>query len=115
MATDSGYNIPVSISNATTSTLPISIGAQTTFNFSSPYATGGYNSTQANPIAPATATSSAALGNAAASSSGSGVGTGLLGALTPTGTSTTSSNLLLYAAIAAAVWFGWKAMKHKAA
>lgn len=69
-----GYNIPISLSFASTTTSSASQNAPTVFNFNSPNATGGESNSTSEPIAPATATSSAAEGNAASGTSGSGVG-----------------------------------------
>jgi hypothetical protein len=75
MAAD--YNIPVSLSAASTTTATAAQDTSVTFNFASPNATGGTHTVEANPIAPATAVSSASNGGPASSASqGSGVQTG---------------------------------------
>lgn len=75
MAAD--YNIPVSLSAASTTTATAAQDTSVTFNFASPNATGGVHTVEANPIAPATAVSSASNGGPASSASqGSGVQTG---------------------------------------
>lgn len=80
-----GYNIPVSVSAASSTSTPLNQAAGTVFNFSSPGASGDVYHQEANPINPATATSSAALGgpsNAQTSLGDLGQGGGGL-ALTP--------------------------------
>lgn len=57
-----GYNIPVSLSAASSTSTPLNQAAGTVFNFSSPGASGDVYHQEANPVNPATATSSAALG-----------------------------------------------------
>jgi UDP-3-O-[3-hydroxymyristoyl] glucosamine N-acyltransferase len=70
------YSIPVSLSMASTQTIPQTAYAPTNFIFQSPANKFGDASIEQNPIAPATATSSASTGGAAASNTqGSGVGT----------------------------------------
>jgi hypothetical protein len=98
------YNIPVSLSFAETTTSSLALDAQTTFNFSSPYASGGSPDDLSAPEAPATATSSAAEGNAASSAAGTGVNT-------PVSSSGLNlDSLLLYGAIG----FGaYLLIKHK--
>lgn len=61
-----GYNIPISVSLAESHSLPQNTEAGTNFYFGSVSGPSGItNSQEANPINPATATSSAAEGNAA--------------------------------------------------
>lgn len=61
-----GYNIPISVSMAETFSLPQNTAAGTVFDFGPVGGNSGdVYSQEANPIAPATATSSAAEGNAA--------------------------------------------------
>jgi hypothetical protein len=60
-----GYNIPISVSYARTDTTNPILNASTTFNFSSPWASGGTNDQTSRLADSATATSSAAEGNAA--------------------------------------------------
>lgn len=57
-----GYNIPVSLSAASSVSTPLNQAAGTVFNFNSPGASGDVYHQEANPVNPATATSSAALG-----------------------------------------------------
>lgn len=64
--TGAGYNIPISVSYARTDTTNPILDAYTTFNFSSPWGSGGSNDLSGRNTADATATSSAAEGNAAA-------------------------------------------------
>ena len=61
-----GYNIPVSLSLAESYATPQNTAAGTVFNFASPFASGDTYSQQANPVNPATATSSAAQRDATA-------------------------------------------------
>jgi hypothetical protein len=70
-----GYNIPISLSSASTWSVPTSINASVPIVFGSGDLVSAGES-QANPVQPATATSSAAEGNAGSSSSGSGATTG---------------------------------------
>lgn len=102
-----GYDIAASVSMAETTTSAASISADTTFNFSSPYATGGNPSTQANPNAPATATSATAKGTGATASASTAVqgGTASAGAA---GAASTLSSLLPWALIGGAVYLLWK-------
>lgn len=97
-----GYNIPVSLSDASGFSMPTNFNAPTVFNFGSPGSRFDFTSSQeANPVMPVTATSSAAEGNAGSSSSGSGVGTAtsaIASLLTPT-------NLLIAGAVVALVIF----------
>lgn len=97
-----GYNIPISLSLAQSVSTPISITAPTVFNFSSPNASGGFASSEANPYNPVTATSSAAEGNAAASS---GIGGSAQAAAT-------GSNLSTWLLIGAAVVGLYLLVKH---
>lgn len=65
-----GYEIPVSVSNARNESInPVFGGGDTTFNFSSPWASGGTNDQTSRITGSADATSSAALGGNAVSSS----------------------------------------------
>ena len=73
----SGYNIPISLSAASTTTSSLSQDVSTTFNFTSPGASGAKGDVVSNPIAPATAVSSASNeGKAQSSAQGTGVGSG---------------------------------------
>ena len=73
-----GYNIPVSVSAASTFSVPQTINAPSYVVYGSANRVGGDTEQNPSNINPATATSSAAEGNAGSSSSGSGV-SGLLG------------------------------------
>ena len=72
-----GYNIPISVSDAQTYSVPQNTSSPTYFVFGSAGADvgGGQTSQEANPYAPATATSSAAEGNAASSTNAPGQAT----------------------------------------
>jgi hypothetical protein len=63
-----GYEIPISASVARTDTFNPILNAATTFNFDSPWASGGSNDQTSRITPSATATSSAALGGNAVSS-----------------------------------------------
>jgi hypothetical protein len=100
------YKIAASVSMASTTTSSAAQNAGTTFNFNSPYATGGNPVDLSEPTAPATATSSASEGgNAAASSSGTGVNT------PASGGGLNLSSLLLYGAIGFGAYLLYKHMK----
>lgn len=60
-----GYNIPVSLSAASSTSTPLNQAAGVVFNFGSPGASGDINRQEANPISTPTATSAAALGEGA--------------------------------------------------
>lgn len=100
-----GYNIPVSLSFAETTTSSLAEDAGTTFNFSSPGASGGNPTDLSQPEAPATATSSAANGgNAASQSSGTGVNT-------PASGGSSLGSILIYAALGFGAYLVYKHMK----
>lgn len=70
-----GYDIPVSLSMASTTTSSVSQNNETVFNFA-PYDTGGSPYNLSAPDAPATAVASTAQGgNSSAAAAGTGVGT----------------------------------------
>ncbi len=92
-----GYNIPISISSASTFSVPQTTNAPTYINFGTGAQQGGDIAQNPSNINPATATSAAAEGNADAKSSGSGV-EGLL----PTG-GTNSKTMIVIAASVVAV------------
>lgn len=98
-----GYNIPISVSYARTDTINPILNADTTFNFSSPWGSGGTNDNAARNVSSATATSSAAEGGNAGASGQSTTSPSDLG-----GTSSTGSNTTTYALIAIAlIGFLW--------
>jgi hypothetical protein len=68
-----GYNIPVSLSAASTDIAALTTSAGTTFNFASPFARGDIYETENNPSGAATATSAAAQRDASAVTSDSGL------------------------------------------
>jgi len=69
-----GYNIPVSLSAASSTSTPLNQAAGVVFNFGSPGASGSVYHQEANPVNPVTATSSAALGEGATATSTSELG-----------------------------------------
>lgn len=67
-----GYNIPISVSAAASTSVPQNQSAGTVFNFSSPGGGNSWLDQTANPVSTATATSAAALGDAVATTADSG-------------------------------------------
>lgn len=72
MAAGAGYNIPISVSAAASTSIPQNSAAGTVFNFSSPGGGNTWYDQVANPVSTATATSSAALEDAVAVTDDSG-------------------------------------------
>jgi hypothetical protein len=104
-----GYNIPVSLSAASTTSLPQNTGMPVYFVFDSTDSRFGAFSQEANPVQPATATSSAANGKASSESSGSGVGVGGGGLLSGADTIVPGvPNMALVIAAAALIYFALK-------
>ncbi len=74
-----GYEIPISVSAASSFSVPQSIATPTIFNFGSGDVDGGHFSNEQDPVQPVTATASAALGgdSNAASSTPISMGAGI--------------------------------------
>lgn len=99
-----GYNIPVSFSLASTTSLPISFNTPYVVNFNSPNASGGTSGSQADPYQPATAVSSASNGGPASS----GLGAGAI----PSVSTGSTINLPLILALAGGGLVLWLMMRH---
>lgn len=112
MGAGAGYNIPVSVSAATTQTSNPVLSAPTNFAFSSPWASTGTNDQSARNTEAATATSAAAQGNlaqqATSDTAGANAPVGATGILTTLTSSKWLPWIIAGSAVLAFVYFKYR-------